>query len=185
MRHVRHIVLVGEPVFGGVLTGDQCFPFLWGEAGQAEIEAGVLQFGQFDAEQVVIPGGVLADLVVGQDQRAALRVAQVIQRDDRHLGHAQLTSRQQTTVSGDHIVVAIDQDRRAPAEFANAGGDLCDLGLRMLLGIAGIGNQRIDRSVVELQCAHRVLKMKKPAMSRPHGRVDGVGQPCRHAACSG
>ena len=124
------------------------------EAGQAQVKSGILQVGQLDAQQFVFPGCVFADLVVGQDQGATLGVRQVVQRHNRHLGQTELARCQQTAVTGDHVVLAVDQDRCAPAELTDAGRDLGHLCLRMLLGIAGIGDQRLDLAVLDVDGVH-------------------------------
>ena len=90
----------------------------------------------------------------------------MFQRNNRHFLQTKLSGGQQTTMARNHIVLTIHKNRCAPTKLADAGRNLRDLDIRVLLGIAGIRNQRIDRTVVNLQRAHRYPEMKKPAESK-------------------
>jgi hypothetical protein len=159
-------IVIGEPrlVF---VPGDQGIPFLRRETGQFEIEAQILQLGQFETEQFIVPRSVLADLVVGEDQRTALNVGEMRHRHYRYLGHAELAGGKQSAVPGHDIVLPIDQDRRPPAELADAGGYLRDMRIRVLLGVAGVRNQRRDWAVFNVQFfGHRNAKTRQGRVRR-------------------
>jgi hypothetical protein len=106
---------------------EQALDLAGGEAGQVQVEARVREVREFQHEQRVVPPRVECDAVVVDDQRTLLRRVQVRQFDHRHVGHAEPACGEQPAVAGDHAVVAIDQDRRGPAEFHDARGDLRDL----------------------------------------------------------
>ncbi|MCY1374099.1 hypothetical protein D9M69_614160 [compost metagenome] len=52
---------------------------------------------------------------------------------------------------GDDAVVAVDQDRIRPAVLDDAGRDLGDLAFGVRARIAGVGNQRLDLTVLDVE----------------------------------
>ena len=162
MRPVGHGVLIGLTFGGRFTAGNQRRPFVFGKSGQFQIETGLMQFSQFEAQQVLVPFRILTNLVVGQDQRAALDVGEVCHWHDRHLDKPELACREQSSVAGDHVVAPVDQNRRTPTEFADAGGDLRHLGIRMLFRIARMRNQDVDGTIFDLQSCHGIREIKNP-----------------------
>jgi hypothetical protein len=138
-------------LFGGrfrLLDGvEQAFDLGGREAGQVQIEAGVGQFGELQRQHRLVPAGIEREPVVGDHVGALLRRRQVRKLDHRHLGEPQLACGQQPAVTGDHTVLAIDQDRVGPAELGDAGGDARDLLVAVRARIAGVGDQRLDLAV--------------------------------------
>ena len=76
---------------------------------------------------MIVPFGIFGELVVGDPEGASLRWGQVIQAQGRHLGPAELLGGEQPAVTGDHVAVAIDQDRDIEVKNPDAVGDLPDL----------------------------------------------------------
>jgi hypothetical protein len=75
----------------------------------------------------------------------------VIEAERRHLGPAELATGQQTAVTRDHIVFAIDQNRNIEAERPDAVGDLSDLLLTVPARVGGVRLQLIDATIDDLQ----------------------------------
>ena len=73
------------------------------------------------------------------------------QFDHRHLIQPQLASGGKTPVPCDDAVVAVDQDRIRPAVLDDAGRDLGDLALGVRARIAGVGYQRLDLAVLDVE----------------------------------
>ena len=94
----------------------------------------------------------------GQDQGATLGVGKVLHGHHGNLGKTEFARSKQPTMAGNDVIRAIDQARCAPAELPNTRGDLSHLSVGMLLGIARIGDQRIDRAVFEFDGVHEGLK---------------------------
>ena len=144
------------------------------EAGQRQVEAEALQLAELEAEQLVVPAGVQRQLVVGNDQRPLLRLAQAGKLDDRHRRHAELPRRQQPPVPGDDAVVAVDQDRVGPAELADRGGDLRHLRVRVRARVLRKRDQSRGRTVFhrESSIAQRdvITRVHSRRRSRRHGR---------------
>jgi hypothetical protein len=82
-------------------------------------------------EQPVVPDRDLGEPVVGDPIGAGLLGWEVSEAQRRDLAPAELTTRAEPAVPGDHVVVAIDQDRDVEVESLDAIGDLPDL----LLGV--------------------------------------------------
>ena len=150
-RRLGHRILVGQPDRRAVLQ--QVAQLAGIEAGQAEIKARLLQVGEFDHQQRLVPAGVQGDAVVGQHQRAALGVGKPGQRDGRHLGHAELARCQHPAVAGNQRPVLGDQHRVGETELADGAGDLGDLRVRMHARVPGIGHQRVERAVFDEELA--------------------------------
>ena len=66
-----------------------------GEAGERKIEIDVehRQFAELELQEIEVPAGAERDLVVGDPERALLRLGEMRQHDRRHLGHARSPSR--------------------------------------------------------------------------------------------
>ena len=84
-RDLRDAVLVGETLVR-ILRGQQLRQFLVIEADQAEIEVLVLERGEFQAKQFVIPTGIQREFVVRDDVGALLGFGKVVENDDRDFG---------------------------------------------------------------------------------------------------
>ena len=163
LGHLGCLVFVGQAIVAGIAR-DELVPLFGGKTGETQIKASFLQIRQFKAQQVLIPGGVLADLVVSQDQCLALNLGQVFHGHDGHLGHAELAGSKQPAVTGDDVVLSVHQDGSTPAEFGDAGRDLCHMGVRVQLGISGVRDQGLNRPVLDFDVGlHAASETKKPA----------------------
>jgi hypothetical protein len=76
-------------------------------------------------------------------------------------------------VSGDDAVVAIDEDRVCPAVLDDAGRDLGDLTLGVRARIAGVGNQRLDLAVLDVERVQSGSPKSKTRRALPPGGLDG------------
>ena len=83
-----------------------------GEAGERKVEIDVehRQFAELELQEIEVPAGAERDLVVGEPERALLRLREMRQRDRRHLGHAERLRGEQPAVPGDDDTVRVDQD---------------------------------------------------------------------------
>ena len=72
---------------------------LVGEADDIEVEVFLLERLQLDAQHLLVPPGVERQLVVGQHERAPLRLGEVVEDDHWHFGNAELARRQQARVA--------------------------------------------------------------------------------------
>ena len=163
LSHLGCLVFVGQAIVTGI-TRNKFVPLFGGKAGEAQIKASFLQLSQFKAQQVVIPGRVLADLVVSQDQCLSLDLGQVFHGHDGHLGHAELAGSKQPAVTCDDVVLSVHQDGSTPAKLGDAGRDLCHMGVRVQLGISGVRDQGLNRPVLDFDVGlHAVSETKKPA----------------------
>ena len=121
------------------------------EAEGGKIDAKLGQLAGFQRQQLLVPAGALGELVVGEHQRPLLRRGEMGELDHRHLRQPELARRQQPAVPGDDAVLAVDQHRVGEAELADRAGDQRHLRLAVGAGIAGVGDERIDRAVLEAQ----------------------------------
>jgi len=102
----------------------------------------------------------------------------VRQFDDRHLVETQLARGSQAPVARDDAVVAIHQQRIGPAVLDDAGGDLGDLRIGVRARIAGVGDQRLDLAVLDVErVQNRFLKKLRPAQGRS-GLWSGRAERC-------
>ena len=123
------------------------------EAGDldVEIEAEQRELLELLGQQPVVPGGDFGQPVIGDHEGAGLRRGQVIEAQCRHLGHAELAAGEQPAMPGDHIAVAVDQDRDIEAEGLDAVGDLPDLLLGVAPRVCRVRFQLVDATVNDVQ----------------------------------
>ena len=78
--------------------------------------------------------------------------------------------------------IDIDQDRRGPAELGDACSDLGDLRIVVRARIAGVGNQRLDLAVLDVERVHADAgpENEKPADESRGGwsGIDGGVRTC-------
>ena len=123
------------------------------EPGQFDIDLELDQPLQFDRQQLLVPAGLLGELVVGQDIGALIGLAQVRQPAGRHCVDAEELGRFHAAVAGDDLLGIVDQDRVAEAELLDALCDLANLLLRMRAGIVWVRPQLAHRCVFDLHIA--------------------------------
>lgn len=146
---LRDLVLV-FPIGCGLLVQDEV-DLAGGEAGEREVEVEVRQLLEFDRQQRIVPAGQLRELVVGDDIGTPLGLAQVLEADDRHALQPQELRRGDPAVAGEDHAPSIDQDWIGEAEAPDRIGDPADLLPGMGAGVARIGAQRRERTVVDFQ----------------------------------
>jgi hypothetical protein len=125
---------------------------LIGEPKHVQVELVLSQIDEQPAQQIFIPSRACnGELVVGDDQRPPLRLAQVIEHDHRHFAQAQLARRLKARVTGNDNSVASHQDWICPAEFHDRGCDLRDLLLSMRARIPRVGNQPLKWPALDVE----------------------------------
>ena len=85
--------------------------------------------------------------IVRDHEGASLGRGQVIEAKGRHLAPAELAASEQPAVTGDHLIVTIDQDWDIEAKGLDAVGDLPDLLLAVEPRVRGIGLEFFDRPI--------------------------------------
>ena len=116
-----------------------------GEAHEREVHAVLLQVAQLRGKDLLVPPGVERQLVVRDDVRAPLSLAEVIQDDDWHLSESQLASSQETTVARDDPGVTVYQDRRVETELRDGRRDLRHLLRRVRPRVLRVRHQPVGR----------------------------------------
>ena len=71
----------------------------------------------------VVPGRSIRELVVGQHVSSGLRLAQVLEPDDRDFGASIEFRRLVAAMAGDDLLGPVDQNRRVEAEGGDTAGD--------------------------------------------------------------
>ena len=104
-----------------------------------ELDGDLDQMLQFDRENIGIPAGSRRQLIVSQDVRAFLVVAEMLDADSRNLSHADSLGCGDPSMASDNHAVLVNQDRIDEAERLQAVGDQFDLALRVGASVAGIG----------------------------------------------
>ena len=93
------------------------------------------------------------------------------QFNHRHLRQAQLVRGSEPTVASDDAVVAIHQYRICPTVLDDACGDLGHLLVVVRSRIPGVGDQRLDLAVLDVEHIQFVsLKKKRPGRVRREPR---------------
>ena len=155
---------------------EQVSQFLFIKAGHGEVVAEVLQLLHFNGKQLIVPACIQCHAVIGKDVGFLLRFCQVIDVHARHFRDAFLLRRHQTTVTGDHVIVSVDDDGVNEPEFPQRRPELCDLLRRVRAGVIDIGNQLCRRNKLKFcGCFHArspfslrmVISSARPVGSRP------------------
>ena len=158
-----------DRIFVTHLTGQQRFDFGIIEPGQGQVVPYIGQFSQLQCQHLFVPAGIQCQPVIGDDQCPLLRDGQMSQLDHRHLIQPELARGGQTPVPGNDAVVAIDQDRVRPAVLDDAGRDLGNLALGMRARIAGVGNQRLDLAVLDVELVQSGFPKNETRRALPLG----------------
>ena len=143
LRRLGDVVLVVAGA-GGVLAAEQPVELVVVEAGQAQVEAVELQVVELEAEQPLVPLGVLARAVVHQPVGLGLRRGEAAGDVHRHLGQPELARRLEPRVPGEDHHLLVDDDRLAPAELLQRGRDGRDRAL-VPPRVARVGDELLER----------------------------------------
>jgi hypothetical protein len=129
------------------------------EAGdfEAEIEFDRRELVQDLAEQPLIPTRQLGQAIVGDAEGPRPFGRKVLDADYRDLNPPQPPQREDPAMSGQDLVVAVDQDRDKAAEGFDAIGDLTYLPSAMLLWIPRVGFEPADRQPLDPKVSSCVL----------------------------
>jgi hypothetical protein len=129
-------------------TGQDGFELIRLEADQAEIEIGEPELLDLVAKLLEIPACPRRQLVVGQAVGSLFFFAPTACDHYRDRGQPQLCCRADAPVASDQHAVLVNKHRVGPSPSAKRVGKLVDVGLAMQTGIAGVGDQPLDRPVL-------------------------------------
>ena len=93
---------------------------------------------ELNGQNLLVPSGLLGELVVGQNVGALFRLAQMREPAGGHRIDTEQLGGFHAAMAGDDLLRVIDQDRIAQAELLDAACDLSDLSLRMRPGIVRV-----------------------------------------------
>ena len=122
-RQIKIIVLRS----GIILFLEQVGDLLFLKPSQRYIKCLCLQSLDLDTQQFFIPPGIHSHTVVCQDVCFLLGFGQIVHIDTRHFLDAFLTSRKDSSMSGDHIQIPVYNDRIDKPELPQAGTKFVDL----------------------------------------------------------
>jgi HEAT repeats/Armadillo/beta-catenin-like repeat len=97
------------------------------------------QLAQLNRQHFAIPTGLFGDLIVGDHIGPLLSLAEMVETDDRHVGHTLQARGLKTPMASKDHVAFVDDQRVQESKLPDAGGDLADLLSRMRSGLAEIG----------------------------------------------
>jgi hypothetical protein len=112
---------------------------------KVEVEALVPEPRQLLRQQLLAPSRLEGELVVRDQVRPLLGLAQVLEPDHRDLGEAQLARCEQPTVARQNAGVLVDQDRVGSTKFDHRRRDLVHLRVAVCARVALVRPQLVDR----------------------------------------
>src|SRR6266436_6684401 len=118
------------------------------EADQVDIEIGEPELLDLVAKLLEIPACPCRQLVVGQAVGSLFLLTPAACDHYRDRGQPQLRCRADTPVAGNQHAVLVNKHRVGPSPSAKRVGKLVDVALAMQTGIAGVGDQPLDRPVL-------------------------------------
>lgn len=126
MNHIGRILLTGRSR-REALNEEINLAHLEASSLQTEIEIKIRQFLELLGKETIIPGGILGEPIVRDQEGAGLGLGQVLKTDGRHLSDAQKLASLKPPMAGDDLRFSIDENRNIKAEGFDAAGDLLDL----------------------------------------------------------
>ena len=159
LGRLRDVVLVGTGT--GAILAQQPLQLVVVEAGQLQVEAFELQVVELEAEEPLVPLGVLAGAVVHQPVGARLRRGEAAGDVHRHLGQPELARRLEPGVAGEDHHRLVDDDRLAPAELLQRGRHRRDRG-RVPPRVAGVGDELLDGEFDDVHADGNSLTLGRP-----------------------
>ena len=126
--------------------------FLLIKAGEQRIKVHALQCFNFHSQKLFIPSGIHRHAVVSDDVSFLLSLGEVVGKDTGHLPNAFLLGSKDTSVTGNHTILPIDNDRIDKAKLPQRGTELFNLLWRMCPGIIHIRYQLGNRHQLHFRC---------------------------------
>jgi len=102
-------------------------------------------------QELVVPGRVLRQAIVGDCEGPSLRGVKMFDRDGRHIGPSEFRRGKNPAMTGDHGSSGIDQHRYIEAKTRNAIRDLPNLLAAVQRRVLRIEPQPRDRLVMDGQ----------------------------------
>jgi hypothetical protein len=119
------------------------------ETGDSEVDNDLGQVLQFDREDLSVPTRPRRELIVREDIGALFIGAEMLDPEDRDLGHADERGGGDPAVSGNDHPGLVDQNRIEKAERLQAISNQFDLALGMGAGVARIYFEGFDRNPLD------------------------------------
>ena len=113
--------------FNLLVLFEQESQFFVAETNGVDLEIEVFQRAKLGSQQLIVPSRVLRELVIRDDVGSFLKLAQMIEHDNRNVIELQFPCCQETPVTGDDSGMPIYQDRSVEPKRLNASRDLRDL----------------------------------------------------------
>ena len=124
---------------------------------KAEVGHGHLDVSQFQRQQVHVPRGQFADLVVRKTEGFDLRIAQFVGDDAGHFFQAERLRCPVSGMPGHNFMVGINDQRHEKAEFPDAGGDALNR-LVVFARVARVGMDVRQGNVLNVHVNLRALR---------------------------
>ena len=137
------------------------------EAGQQRIKVRSLQSLDLYAQKLLVPSGVHCHAVVRDDVRFLLGFGEVVGEDARHLGNAFLLRGEDTAVSGDDAVIAVDDDGVYKTELPQRRPQFEDLLRGVRSCVIHIGNEFADRDEFHFRGCFHLISPHSANFSKP------------------
>ena len=115
LQRGREVEVIILSLFGTVR--EQVGQLVSVKTGQRQVKRLLLQGFDLDAQHFLVPARILGIAVVRKNVGLALRLGQVVHQHAGHLGEAFLPRSHQATVTGDHVVVLVDDHGVDEAKF--------------------------------------------------------------------
>src|SRR5271154_4073341 len=126
---------------------------------QIEVELQIGEALELLAEHPLIPAGVPAQAVVGDQEGHALRLGEMTQPNSRYGVPPQLACGQKSPVARDDLLLVIDQERDVESKRLDALSDLANLFVAMNPRVSRVGFQGCSTEVGNLQWRCRRLHL--------------------------
>ena len=137
------------------------------KAGKQRVEVHPLQRLDLNPQKLLIPSGVHRHAVVRNDIGFLLRFGKMVGKDTRNFLDAFFFGSKNTSMSGNHAIVAVDDDGVDKTELPERRAELGDLLRGVGAGIVHIGYQFGDRYQLHFRCCFHRTSPHSANFSKP------------------
>ena len=147
---------------------------LFVKAGEKRIKIYRLQGLDLHTQKLFIPACVHRHTVVGNDVGFFLRFGEVVSKDARHLIDAFLLGGKNTTMTGNHAIVTVDNHGIDEAKLTERGAELVNLLRAVCPGVIDIRHQLCDRDELHFGCCFHQASPHSANFSKPSSVLSTV-----------
>ena len=154
-------------LFGFFFLGKQVCNFLFVKSGKGDIKIGTLQCFDFHTQKLFVPSGIHCHPVICNDIGFLLSGSQMINEYTGNFRDVLTTCSKHSAVSGNDVIVTVDDDRIDEPKLPQRGTQFVDLLRGVGSCIICIRDQLIDADELHIRCRSHHTSPHSANFSKP------------------